>query len=161
MTDEPVTHGTPGLSQSTDQAFGPCLLSAPAAASQCCCWLEQTTSPDKGRNLPREWPRKKSYPTPTYPASLFSRVCGSESLTFFFFFRITFTPSTETIMLTFFFLMFLALNSYCKWEETKKRNLVRAVHLYGPRKPVTWRRGPRMGVGSWCWFWGHEAPQGM
>lgn len=47
-------------------------------------------------------------PRPSLPVS------GSESLTFFFFFRITFTPSTDTMMLTFFFLMFLALNSYCK-----------------------------------------------
>lgn len=44
----------------------------------------------------------------------------SKLLTFFFFFRITLTPSTETIMLTFFFLMFLALNSYCKREENKE-----------------------------------------
>lgn len=34
--------------------------------------------------------------------------------TFFFFFRMTFTPSTDTTRLTFFFLMFLALNSYCR-----------------------------------------------
>lgn len=47
-------------------------------------------------------------PTPTS-----SRLRGPT----FFFFRITFTPSTETIMLTFFFLMFLALNSYCRRER--------------------------------------------
>lgn len=34
--------------------------------------------------------------------------------TFFFFFRMTFTPSTDTTRFTFFFLMFLALNSYCR-----------------------------------------------
>lgn len=34
-------------------------------------------------------------------------------LTFFFFLKLTFTPSTETTMLTFFFLMFFTLNSYC------------------------------------------------
>lgn len=34
-------------------------------------------------------------------------------ITFFFFLRTTFTPSTDTMRLTFFFLMFLALNSYC------------------------------------------------
>lgn len=37
---------------------------------------------------------------------------GWRSLTFCFLRRITFTPSTDTMMLTFFFLMFLALNSY-------------------------------------------------
>lgn len=37
--------------------------------------------------------------------------------TFFFFFRITFTPSTDTMRLTFFFLMFLALNSYCRGQK--------------------------------------------
>lgn len=37
---------------------------------------------------------------------------GRRSLTFCFLRRITFTPSTDTMMLTFFFLMFLALNSY-------------------------------------------------
>lgn len=41
---------------------------------------------------------------------------GWSSLTFCFLRRITFTPSTDTMMLTFFFLMFLALNSYW-WEE--------------------------------------------
>lgn len=39
--------------------------------------------------------------------------------TFFFFFRMTFTPSTDTMRLTFFFLIFLALNSYCgRWKKT-------------------------------------------
>lgn len=39
--------------------------------------------------------------------------------TFFFFFRMTFTPSTDTMRFTFFFLMFLALNSYCRrWKKT-------------------------------------------
>ena len=51
---------------------------------------------------------------------------GAELLTFFFFFRITFTPSTETMMLTFFFLMFLALNSYCGREGTEKHSQSRA-----------------------------------
>lgn len=37
--------------------------------------------------------------------------------TFFFFFRMTFTPSTDTMRLTFFFLMFLALNSYCRGQK--------------------------------------------
>lgn len=37
---------------------------------------------------------------------------GQRTLTFCFLRRITFTPSTDTTMLTFFFLMFLALNSY-------------------------------------------------
>lgn len=39
--------------------------------------------------------------------------------TFFFFFRMTFTPSTDTMRFTFFFLIFLALNSYCgRWKRT-------------------------------------------
>lgn len=39
--------------------------------------------------------------------------------TFFFFFRMTFTPSTDTMRFTFFFLIFLALNSYCRrWKKT-------------------------------------------
>lgn len=42
-------------------------------------------------------------------------------LTFCFFLITTLTPSRDTAMLTFFFLMFLALNSY--WGETKSRML--------------------------------------
>lgn len=57
---------------------------------------------------------------PATPGSPFITGSNSGSLTFFFFFRITFTPSTDTMMLTFFFLMFLALNSYCKGEENKQ-----------------------------------------
>lgn len=45
------------------------------------------------------------------------------SLTFFFFLRLTFTPSTDTTMLTFFFLMFFTLNSYCR-EKTGKHMLI-------------------------------------
>lgn len=36
------------------------------------------------------------------------------NITFFFFRSATFTPSTDTMMLTFFFLIFFTLNSYCK-----------------------------------------------
>lgn len=45
------------------------------------------------------------------------------SLTFFFFLKLTFTPSTDTTMLTFFFLMFFTLNSYCK-EKTNRDVLI-------------------------------------
>lgn len=55
-----------------------------------------------------------------------SSTLGWISLTFCFLRRITFTPSTDTMMLTFFFLMFLALNSYW-WEEKPKFKRVLGV----------------------------------
>lgn len=41
--------------------------------------------------------------------------------TFCFFLRVTLTPSTDTMMPTFFFLMFFALNSY--WKQSKMMTL--------------------------------------
>lgn len=52
--------------------------------------------------------------------------------TFFFFFRMTFTPSTDTMRLTFFFLIFLALNSYCRgWKKTPE---LAFLHRESPRE---------------------------
>lgn len=70
----------------------------------------------------RMGPRPRGRPARTLPPE----GAGTGPLTFFFFFRITFTPSTETMMLTFFFLMFLALNSYCGREGTERRGQSRA-----------------------------------
>lgn len=42
----------------------------------------------------------------------------NKRFTFCFFLRVTLTPSTDTMMPTFFFLMFFALNSYWKQMET-------------------------------------------
>lgn len=56
------------------------------------------------------------------PTELFQDV-SKTALTFFFFLRLTFTPSTDTTMLTFFFLMFFTLNSYCR-EKTGKHMFI-------------------------------------
>ena len=48
------------------------------------------------------------------------------TLTFFFFFRMQiFTPSTDTMILTFFFLIAFALNSYWKGKEHQFQKLVK------------------------------------
>jgi len=56
--------------------------------------------------------------------------------TFFFFFRMTFTPSTDTMRLTFFFLMFLALNSYCGGQKKTPE-----LALLCPKSPSEGCRG--------------------
>lgn len=50
------------------------------------------------------------------------------TLTFFFFLRLTLTPSTDTTMLTFFFLMFFTLNSYCEKTKKQKTDRVKLIH---------------------------------
>lgn len=56
----------------------------------------------------------------SFPRLKYSFKKKKRSLTFFFFLKITFTPSTDTTMWTFFFLMFFTLNSYCT-EKTENR----------------------------------------
>lgn len=50
-------------------------------------------------------------------------------LTFFFFLSVTLTPSTDTSIVTFFFLMPFALNSY--WKREKIKEVERGGMFYG------------------------------
>lgn len=56
---------------------------------------------------------------------------GARSPTFCFLRRITFTPSTETMRLTFFFLMFFALNSYYEEGEGRETGVSRDGKSWG------------------------------